>query len=171
MLGYGSPGLCVSSTAFLQPEAVNFIVLSEVSQSPLSGSALMGGRGGWVKVGSCVCSSVLSNGFGHNEYRPLRLRSCFCPFVICEVRILLPGGPQEDEGRVVGGFLHLGLLLSGDGGLWDVATLCTTSLPLTLRLTSMYTSYPGLIAASAPPVCPEVLSPDPLLLSHLLRLQ
>lgn len=31
---------------FLQPEAVNLIVLSEVSQSPLPGSALIGGRGG-----------------------------------------------------------------------------------------------------------------------------
>lgn len=48
-----------------------------------------------MEVGSHVCSSVLSNGFSHKEYRPLRLRSCFCPFVICEVRILLPGGWGE----------------------------------------------------------------------------
>lgn len=120
-----------------------------------------------MEVGSHVCSSVLSNGFSHKEYRPLRLRSCFCPFVICEVRILLPGGWGEGSGWV-----------SASGASfvwwWWFAGCCYplyySSAPDPELSFNVY-QPPGLIADSDPPVCSEVLSPDPLLLSHLLGLQ
>lgn len=104
--------LCFPSTAFLLPE-----LQAELSQllclccpSCLYQAAPQwaGGRAGAEEAGLCVWSFVLSSGFSCNEYRPLRLESCFQPFMICRVRILLLGGPQGDT---VGRFLLLWNLL------------------------------------------------------------
>lgn len=67
------------------------------------------------------------------------------------MKIILPSGPWEDR---AGGFPHLSILLSGYDKLWNDATLCITSLPLTLGSASKYASHPGQIALSTPPVCP-----------------
>lgn len=93
--GYGSFGQCVPSTTFPEPEEASYAALSQLF---LPGSTVMGEGGVGGKAASSVCSSVLFSGFNHDEYRPLRLESSFCLCMFCQVKIGMPGQP-EDEGH------------------------------------------------------------------------
>ena len=65
-----------------------------------------------------VCGSVLSYGFNYDEYR---LECSFCPFTICQVRVVMPDKLQEWGAE---GDSH-----SGDSGLSTLHLLYGFSAP------------------------------------------
>lgn len=71
--------------------------------------------------------------------------------------ILLSSGPQENgaKGRFICEYLGRAMMVCG------MSNLCTTSLPFTLGSASMCAGHPGLIAVSAPLVCPVGFVPQP----------
>lgn len=81
-------------------------------------------------------------GFSCNEYRPLWLECCYCPFMTCLIVAVSTGAGWAMEGwgginsRIPSSFFFL----SGDKGCSTIAsTFCTTSLLLSLSSTSKRT--------------------------------
>lgn len=115
--------------------------------------------------GKCAPASVLSSGFSHSKYRPLRLEGCFYPFATCrESEGFTTRRATGVGGRSVFSKEVYSFFFSRDGSLSNTATLCTVFLLLTLGLASICAGSPGPVAVSAPLVCPAGLHPDPLLL-------
>lgn len=80
--------------AFLQMETAGHTTLSEFSKLPLPGLATMGQR--IVDRRKQIFMSVTLLFFcppecNHNEYRSLRLECYLCPFMICQVRLVMWG--------------------------------------------------------------------------------
>lgn len=101
----------------------------------------MGGRK-WVRVSAALFSPA---GVAAMSTDHLGCRVLFIPFLVCGVRISLPGRSQGDG---VGGLLHPGNPLSGAGGLWNSVLLCPN-----LGSSLVVCQPPGLIAVSVLLVC------------------
>lgn len=102
VLGERAPGLCILCTAFLQPESISHALLCYLSClcqviPGWIGRVYMGAWGKWVCV-SVPLMLFFSTGFNCKEYRPLRLKCCFCPSVIYEVKNVWLRGIREGYG-------------------------------------------------------------------------
>lgn len=123
--------LCVPSALFLCSGAA----LSELNKLALPACAVMDGGGAGRVSGFVVCFSVLSSGFSHNEYTPLRLESCrvFFHFFSALSDLLREDftagrATQRWSGWVPSSAEYFVIA----GRLWNAVTLYIAALPLTL---------------------------------------